>query len=298
MFRSPEPHGGDLVDRFVPEEEALELRERAARLPRIALDGRELADLDLVATGAASPLTGFMGLRDYQGVLRRLRLADGTPWPVPVTLAVTLDRIAALLRADAAALLDGRGRLRGVLAIQDVFVRSAREEARAMYGTDDPAHPGVRYLLSRPPGVVGGSVTVLPTPDGEERAALPREVRALARRRGWSGIAGLAAADGAGCIEGTEERGGAGALLATQRVALRHAPGRDALLQAIVLKNYGAREVLLECERSDWLDVAARLDGEDLGVTSLPLGVRGARPEGPFFPVAPQSERGAQGHRG
>jgi ATP sulfurylase len=294
MFRWPEPHGGDLVDRFVTEEEALPLRVRAERLPRIALDRRELADLELVATGAASPLTGFLGLRDYQSVLRRLRLADGTPWPVPVTLAVALDRIADLLRAGAAALHDGRGRLRGVLTIQDVFVRSAREEALAMYGTDDPAHPGVRYLLSRPPGVAGGSVRVLPVPEGEARAALPREVRGLALRRRWSGIAGLAAAEGVGCIEGTPERGGAGALLGTQPVALRDAPGRDALLQAIVLKNYGAREVLLECERSDWLDVAARLEGEDLGVTSLPVGVRGARPHGPFIAAA-QGVPGAQG---
>jgi ATP sulfurylase len=296
MFRWPEPHGGDLVDRFVAEEEAPELRERAAPLPRIALDRRERADLELIATGAASPLTGFLGLRDYESVLRSLRLADGTPWPVPVTLAVPLDRFAALLGARAAALHDRRGRLRGIIAIEDVFVRSAREEALAMYGTDDRSHPGARYLLSRPPGLVGGPVRVLPAPEGEERAALPREVRGLALRARWSGMAGLGAADGVGCIEGTSRGGGAGALLGTQRVPLRHSAGRDALLQAIVLKNYGAREVLLECERSDWLDVAARLEGEDLGVTSLAVGVRRALPESAWLGAA-EGERRVQPHR-
>jgi ATP sulfurylase len=291
MFRWPEPHGGDLVDRFVREEEAPELRERAARLPRIILDRRELADLDLVATGAASPLTGFLGLRDYQSVLRSLRLADGTPWPVPVTLAAPLGQIAALLGAGEAALLDARGRLRAVLAIEDVFVRSARDEALALYGTDDPAHLGAGYLLSRPPGVVGGPVKVLPAPAGEDRAPMPREVRGLARLRGWSGMAGLAAAEGVGCIEGTRS---AGALLGTQPVAVRHAPGRDALLQAIVLKNYGAREVLLECERSDWAEVAARFDDGELGVTPLPMGVRAARPAGPLLAAAAHGARGAQ----
>ena len=102
MLRLSEPHGGVLVDRFVGEAEACELRERARSLPTLVLDRRELSDLELVATGAASPLTGFLGLRDYQSVLARLRLGNGTPWPVPFTLAVALDRFASLLRERAA----------------------------------------------------------------------------------------------------------------------------------------------------------------------------------------------------
>lgn len=83
MTRLAEPHAGVLVDRFVDVDQAAELRDRAARLPQLTLTAREAADLDLVASGAASPLPGFMGLRDYRSVLERLRLADGTPWPVP-----------------------------------------------------------------------------------------------------------------------------------------------------------------------------------------------------------------------
>jgi ATP sulfurylase len=265
-----EPHGGALVDRFVTPEEAPELRRRAARLPQITLDARELADLGLVATGAASPLTGFLGLRDYQSVLGRLRLANGTPWPVPFTLAATLGQLAAALREGAAALRDRGGRLLGTLAVTDAFVRNPRDEAAAMYGTDDPAHPGVRYLLSRPTGLLGGPVAVLPDAEGEAGpAAAPREIRAAARRRGWSALAGLATSEGAGCIEGVE-----GALLGTFPIAVRHAPGRDALLHAIVLKNYGARELFLEYERSDWAGVLSRLDGEDLGMTPLLMGRR------------------------
>ena len=82
------PHGGILVDRFVPEAEAAAFAARAAALPTLSLDARELADLELIAIGAASPLTGFLGHADYQSVLERLRLADGTVWPLPFTLAV------------------------------------------------------------------------------------------------------------------------------------------------------------------------------------------------------------------
>lgn len=103
----------------------------------------------------------------------------------------------------------------------------------------------------------------------------PREVRTLARREKWSGIAGLATAEGAGCLE---PLGSASpALLPVPAVAVRHSPGRDALLQAIVLKNHGAREVFLEYDRSDWLAVAERFTPEDIGVTPLWMIPAGSR---------------------
>ena len=134
------------------------LRHRAESLPQITLDAREQADLELIATGAASPLIGFLGLADYRSVLERLRLADGTVWPLPFTLAVE-DRTRDLLRAASeAALGDATGRVWGVLRIQDVYVRDPLEESRAVYGTEDPSHPGVAYLLARPRTLLGGSV--------------------------------------------------------------------------------------------------------------------------------------------
>ena len=93
------PHGGTLVDQFVQGADAEALRARAPSLPRITLDARELADLELIATGAVSPITGFLGSKDYTSVLERMRLADGTVWPLPLTLAVT---------AEVKAALDGR----------------------------------------------------------------------------------------------------------------------------------------------------------------------------------------------
>ncbi|HVE81270.1 MAG TPA: hypothetical protein VND93_00415, partial [Myxococcales bacterium] len=82
------PHGGRLVDRFVPPPERAALLQRISTLPRLALDAREAADLELIATGAASPLEGFLGQADYRSVVERMRLQSGTVWPLPLTLAI------------------------------------------------------------------------------------------------------------------------------------------------------------------------------------------------------------------
>lgn len=274
MLRLAEPHAGVLVDRFAPAEKVAELRETAARLPHLALDVRETGDLELIATGAASPLTGFLGHRDYKCILERLRLANGTAWPIPFTLAVTIPQMSAALRVGAVGLCDPRGALRAVLTVADAFVRSPRDEAKALYGSEEPSHPGVRYLLSRPVGVLGGPVSVFPGSHGRarRRPAAPSEVRAMARRRGWDRFIGLATEDGTTCLEAAGRDGPA--LLAVQRVPVRNAPDRDALLQAIVFKNYGAREVLLEYQRSPSLAISSHAQFEEIGITPVWLASR------------------------
>src|SRR6266568_1200185 len=188
------PHGGTLVTRVVADAEIHDLRARAASLPCIILDAHELADIELLATGAASPLTGFMELRDYTSVVERLRLADGTVWPMPVTLAVDVREVPKLARTGAAALYDVSGRLWAVIEISDGYVRNARAEAHAVYGTDDRAHPGVAWLLSRPTGTVAGEVKVLPLPPNllvAERRLSPRALRARIAEMGWRTVAGF-----------------------------------------------------------------------------------------------------------
>jgi sulfate adenylyltransferase len=188
------PHGGTLVDRFVAagEQDALEARARA--LPRITLDARERADLELIATGAVSPLSGFLGSADYRHVLAELRLRDGTVWPLPLTLAVDEATRAFLRRGEEAALLDSSGRLWGVIAVEEIFERDPLEEARSVYGTEDPSHPGVAYLLDRPRTLVAGPVSVLPLPDDLPFARYrltPRELRARIAELGWRHVAGF-----------------------------------------------------------------------------------------------------------
>jgi sulfate adenylyltransferase len=188
------PHGGTLVDRFVPVSDVESLRGLAHRLPALTLDPRELADLELVATGAASPLSGFLKAADYRSVVENLRLADGTVWPLPLTLAITDEQRASLAGHSEAALFDAAGRLWGTLAIEEVFERDPLVEARHVYATEDPSHPGVAYLLARPRTLVGGAVRVLPLPENlpfAEHRLTPRALRARIAELGWKRVAGF-----------------------------------------------------------------------------------------------------------
>ena len=153
------PHGGTLVDRFVAEGHEVAFALQAERLPRITLDARERADLELIATGAVSPLDGFLGSRRLRlASWTGLRLADGTVWPLPLTLAVDDATRDALAVGAAAALYDDAGRLWGVIDVAEIFERDPLAESRGVYGTEDPSHPGVAYLLARPRTLVGGPV--------------------------------------------------------------------------------------------------------------------------------------------
>ncbi len=188
------PHGGVLVDRIVPASDAEALRARARALPSLTLDARELADLELIATGAASPLVGFVSSADYASILERNRLADGTVWPFPFTLAVSEETRQDIVGQAAAALHDATGRLWGIVEIEEIYERDPLHEAKRVYGTVDAGHPGVAYLLARPHWLVSGAVRVLPLPEDlpfAEHRHTPRGLRALIGARGWRRVAGF-----------------------------------------------------------------------------------------------------------
>src|SRR5262245_26622793 len=151
-----EPHGGVLVDRTVGEDGREGVLARARQVGGIVIDAREAADFELIATGAASPLTGFLGRADYESVLETMRLTSGVVWPLPLTLAVDEEQVARLVRELAAGLFDTSGRLLGLIELSEVYERDPLREARLVYGTEDPSHPGVAYLLGRPRWLVGG----------------------------------------------------------------------------------------------------------------------------------------------
>jgi len=188
------PHGGVLVDRFVPNSEIPGFEERAGRLPRIVVERSELADLEMIATGAMSPLSGFLGSDDYTSVLESMRLADGTVWPIPITLGVTEETRAELEPGVEASLFDGTGRLWGTIEVSEIFSRDFAGEAWKVYRAGDSSHPGVRNLLARPRWLVAGAVRVLPLPldlPFAARRLTPRGLRAEIQARGWKSVAGF-----------------------------------------------------------------------------------------------------------
>lgn len=183
------PHGGTLVDLLVTGEEAAELAGRAAGLPGWRLTRRQRCDLELLACGAFSPLRTFLGEGDYSRVCESSRLADGTLWPVPVTLDVP-DGVAAAARPGRAlALRDRDDGLLAVLRVTEAWRPDRGAEAAAVFGTEDPAHPGARYLLrDAGPWYLAGELKVLWPPahlDFLQLRHTPAQVRAEFARRGW-----------------------------------------------------------------------------------------------------------------
>ncbi|HZP80646.1 MAG TPA: sulfate adenylyltransferase [Chthonomonadaceae bacterium] len=188
------PHGGILINRFVPEAQRAAVAEKAAALPKIALDARQISDLELIAIGAASPLTGFMSQADYESVVHKMQLANGLPWTIPVTLAVTPEQAAALAPGSQAALTDETGRLLAVLTVRDTYSYDQKVEAEKVYRTTEEAHPGVAALYAQPEALVGGDVDVLELPPHEdfpEYYLTPAETRAHFAAKGWRSVVGF-----------------------------------------------------------------------------------------------------------
>lgn len=179
------PHGGSLVDLRVTGGERAECLDRASRLPSVALSERALCDLELLATGAFSPLTGFMGRADYESVLANLRLADGTLWPMPITLPVPAD---ASLRLDSEVTLrSSKNEPLALLRIDELYSWDPEHEARVLLGKADARHPLVNEMASWGRLYAAGRLRVLDLPryhDFVELRRTPAEVRALLTARG------------------------------------------------------------------------------------------------------------------
>jgi sulfate adenylyltransferase len=184
-----------LVNLLIDEEHHLRLKKLLPSLPDIILNERQICDFELLSTGAFSPLTGFMTQVAYATVLDRLTLPDGDIWPIPICLDID-DTLARTLEVgQSAALRDAEGFPLGVLAIEDLWPVDPEREAKAVYGTCDPAHPGVRQLMNKGGRFyVGGSIQAMNLPihsDFRQIRMTPAEVREKFSKLGWKRIVGF-----------------------------------------------------------------------------------------------------------
>jgi sulfate adenylyltransferase len=188
------PHGGTLVDRLVPAADRAALRGAASRLESIQLTAVQYSDVCCIATGVFSPLTGFIGQRDYDSIVERMRLADGTVWSMPITLAVT-DAIAAPIAiGESIALRDPAGDVVATLEVREKYGYDKRREAVNVYGTDEEKHPGVARLYAQGGVLLAGPVALLAPPATDPFAEFrrhPAETRRLFAERGWRRIVGF-----------------------------------------------------------------------------------------------------------
>jgi sulfate adenylyltransferase len=189
------PHGGQLVNRMLRGEMRQAVRERAEQLPKINLNNMNLSDLELIATGAMSPLTGFMGQADYERVVGEMRLSNNLLWSIPVTLPVS-DDLAATIEVGQEIALCENERVLAIMEVAEKFAYDKEREAELVYGTTDEAHPGVARLYSRGDMLLGGEIWVVELPAAAETEFpelrhTPAQARRMFARRGWRRIVGF-----------------------------------------------------------------------------------------------------------
>ena len=187
------PHGGTLVNREVTGAERERLIESASDMPALRLGAREVSDLEMIATGAYSPLEGFLDRSDYSAVCANMRLANGVAWSIPVTLPLADEQAGAIRQFDDVALYQ-YDRLLGILHLADKYRYDKAREAELIYHTTDQAHPGVHMLYNQGDWLLGGKISLVNRSINlafTKYRLDPSESRALFLQRCWRRVVGF-----------------------------------------------------------------------------------------------------------
>jgi sulfate adenylyltransferase len=189
------PHGGTLISRLVDGENRAAYLERAETLPQIKVNTWMISDIDLIAIGGFSPLTGFLNEDDYLSVVDNMRLTDGNVWSIPITLSATDDELVNLQVGGQAVLVGETDNVKyAIIDVESIYQVNQVDEALKVFKTDDLAHPGVKKLFSRNNTYVGGTIHVLnrPSPDQfKEYYFEPSQTRAIFADKGWKTVVGF-----------------------------------------------------------------------------------------------------------
>ncbi len=313
--------GGELSDLRAPAAERATLKTHAAALPAVALNARDLADLEMLASGAFSPLTGFMGEADYVRSRDELRLQSGAPWSIPITLGVDESAARTLKPGPDVALAADGGERIAILKLAEVYRVDRKREAEAVFGTAEDAHPGAKNVTSMPPWCLAGRVILFGEIPGRtflDYRLEPRQTRAAFRERGWKKIvafqtrnpthraheyiqkAALEICDGlllhplVGETKGDDVPAAVRmetykvllelyypknrAMLAVMPAHMRYGGPREAILHAIVRRNYGCTHFIVGRDHAgvgnyygtyDAQKIFDRFEPAEIGITPL-----------------------------
>ncbi|MGH7864294.1 MAG: sulfate adenylyltransferase [Candidatus Binataceae bacterium] len=313
--------GGALVDLNAPAAEREKLQRQAATLASVELSARDLADLEMLASGAFSPLTGFMGEADYLRSRDDMRLASGTPWSIPITLGVGEAAARSLKAGAEVALATESGALLAILKLSEIFRVDRKREAECVFGTADEKHPGANNVMTTPPWCLAGRVILIDQIPGRsflEYRLEPRQTRAEFRKRGWKKIvafqtrnpthraheyiqkAALEVCDGlllhplVGETKGDDVPAAVRmesykvlldlyypkdrAMLSVMPAHMRYGGPREAILHAIVRRNYGCTHFIVGRDHAgvgnyygtyDAQQIFERFSAAEIGITPL-----------------------------
>ncbi|MGB3755507.1 MAG: sulfate adenylyltransferase [Rivularia sp. (in: cyanobacteria)] len=187
-------HGGKLINRIASPEQKQEFLSKADSLPRVELDERAVSDLEMIAIGGFSPLTGFMNEADYKRVVAEMRLASGVAWAIPITLSVTEEVANSFNRGDLIRLDNPKGEFIGVLEFTEKYTYDKKQEAINVYRTDEDKHPGVKVVYDQGSVNIAGDVWLLErkeNPQFPKYQIDPAASRQMFREKGWKTIVGF-----------------------------------------------------------------------------------------------------------
>jgi len=188
------PHGGRLINRILGGSEARAAEEQAHDLPTVRLDDRQWCDLEMIATGAYSPLTGFMGMEDYCSTIDTMRLPSGLPWTIPVTLAVSHETSVGLVEGQQIALAGGNGAAVALMRVEEKYRLNKEEEALSVFGTDDRRHPGVAALHHTGDMALAGDIWLFRRREYNDFLQYrldPNQTRSEFAKLGWKTVVGF-----------------------------------------------------------------------------------------------------------
>jgi sulfate adenylyltransferase len=187
-----EPHGGKLVNRILNPQAADAAAKEAANLVPITLSPREQFDLEMISIGAFSPLEGFQNRADFESVCKNMRLANGTVWPIPVTLSPANEISSSIKPGQKVALKDSQNRLLALMTITEKYPHDKELEIPNVYRTTDEAHPGIAIIRKQGDTCLAGPIDVItPThePEFSEYRLPPAKTREAFSKAGWSTVA-------------------------------------------------------------------------------------------------------------
>ena len=189
------PHGGELCNLLVDEQQAEALQSGSGDFPSITLNLRQVCDLELLLNGGLSPLRGFMNRDEYESVLEHWCLPDGSLWSLPITLDVPGEQASRFEPGQQLALRDGEGFMLAVLTVGDIWQPDKGREASEIFATRDRKHPGVAYLYEQVHDTcIGGTIEGIQLPthfDFETLRDTPEELRHLFTKMGWQNVVGF-----------------------------------------------------------------------------------------------------------
>lgn len=194
FMQTIEPHGGALINRIIEGPKAEAAQERARDLPTVRLDDRQWCDLEMIAMGAYSPLTGFMGRADYRSTIETMHLSSGLPWTIPITLAVSREIANQQVEGQQIALAGEDGIAVALMTVEERYLLNKEAEVLSVYGTNDPGHPGVAALYRTGGVALGGPIWLFRRrqyTDFLQYRLDPARTRAEFAKRGWQTVVGF-----------------------------------------------------------------------------------------------------------